>query len=251
MEDPNYYSIIPANVRYDDKICANAKLLYGEITALCNEKGFCWARNEYFASLYKTTKETISRWIRQLKERDYIRVQIFYKKDSKEIDKRIIAISNQYPINEKINTPCQKNQSIPIDKNVMTPCQKCQDPIDKNVKENTTSINNTINNNIYSRVIEYLNQKTSKNFKSTSQKTKKLIQARINESFTIEDFYKVIDIKTTEWKNNKEMSRYLRPETLFGTKFESYLNQNCKQKNIEINEDIDEYMAMSRRFGNE
>lgn len=214
-ENPNYFAIIPANVRYDDKICANAKLLYGEITALCNEKGFCWAGNEYFAYLYKTTKETISRWIRQLKENDYIKVQIFYKKDSREIDKRIIAISNQYPIDENVNTPCQKNQGIGIDKKINTSCQKCQDPIDENVKENNTSINNTINNNIYSQVIEYLNQKTSKKFKSNSQNTKKHINARLKEGYGLKDFQKVIDVKTKEWKNNKQMSKYLRPDTLF------------------------------------
>lgn len=250
-EKPNYYAIIPANIRYDDRICANAKLLYGEITALCNDKGFCWAGNEYFATLYKTTKETISRWIRQLKERDYIRVQIFYKKDSKEIDKRIIAISNQYPIDEKINTPCQKNQCIPIDENVNTSYQKSQDPIDKNVKENTTSINNTINNNIYSQVVEYLNQKTSKNFKSTSQKTKKLIQARLNDNFIIEDFYKVIDTKTNEWKNDKTMCKYLRPETLFGTKFESYLNEVVEYKDNNQEDSFEEYKELERRFRHE
>ena len=245
-ESPNYYAIIPANVRYDDRICANAKLLYGEITALCNEKGVCWAGNEYFASLYKTTKETISRWIRQLKENSYIKVKIFYKKNSKEIDKRIIAIYNQYPIDENVNTPYQKNQIIGIDKKINTPCQKSQSPIDEKVKENITSINNTINNNIYTQVIEYLNQKTSKNFKSTSQKTRKLIQARIKDDYTLEDFKKVINTKTKEWINDKAMNKYLRPETLFGTKFESYLNEE-----IEISEEdssLEEYKELEKRF---
>lgn len=247
-EKRNYYAVIPANIRYDDRICANAKLLYGEITALCNEKGFCWAGNEYFANLYKTTKNSVSRWIRQLKERDYIRVQIFYKKDSKEIDKRIIAISNQYPIDKNDNTLCEKSQSIPHNKKINTSYQKSQDPIDKNVKENTTSINN---NNIYSRVIEYLNQKTSKNFKSTTQKTKKLIQARLNDKFTIQDFYKVIDIKTREWLNDKVMSKYLRPETLFGTKFESYLNETVQEKNNNEDNSFEEYKELERRFAHE
>lgn len=249
-ENRNYFAIIPANVRYDDKISANAKLLYGEITSLCNDKGICWAGNEYFANLYKTTKVTISRWIKQLKDNDYIRVQIFYKKDTKEIDKRIITISNQYPINKIDNTPINKNDmDIGINKNVMTPYQKCYDPINKNVKENKKILINNINNNIYSRVIEYLNQKTSKNFKSTTKKTQTLIQARMNEGFSYEDFIRVIDIKTKEWLNNKEMEQYLRPETLFGTKFEGYLNKSGAKKKVEMHDDnLEEYMEMSRRF---
>ena len=62
----NYYAVIPASVRYDDKLTPNAKLMYGEITALCNEKGFCWATNIYFAQLYNVSRVSISKWINQL-----------------------------------------------------------------------------------------------------------------------------------------------------------------------------------------
>ncbi len=72
----NYYAIIPATVRYDKKIPANAKLLYGELTALCNEKGFCWATNSYFAKLYETSERTIQRWLNALKEAGYITISI-------------------------------------------------------------------------------------------------------------------------------------------------------------------------------
>lgn len=129
MDNPSYYAFIPAQVRYDSDLKPSAKLLYGEITALCNEKGICWASNKYFADLYKVSKETISRWISQLAEKKYIFVKIFYKKESKEIDKRIISI-NYF------------KENIPIDENVNTYSQKNQEPIDKNVKENITSINN-------------------------------------------------------------------------------------------------------------
>lgn len=78
---------------------------------------------------------------------------------------------------------------------------------------------------IYEPVISYLNQKTNKAYKANTKKTKDLIDARVNEGFALEDFTKVIDIKTTEWLNDTNMEKFLRPETLFGNKFESYLNQ--------------------------
>ena len=146
MENPSYYAIIPGKVRYDKELKANAKLLYGEITALCNEKGICWASNKYFADLYGVSKETISRWISQLAEKEYIFIKIFYKKDSKEVDKRIISINHfkdKIPIDENVNTPCENNQCIEVLTKTSIPyTQKDQEGIDKNVKENITSINN-------------------------------------------------------------------------------------------------------------
>jgi len=80
---------------------------------------------------------------------------------------------------------------------------------------------------IYSSIVDYLNLKCNTKYKTSSTKTKKLIDARINEKFTLDDFKKVIDIKAAEWLKT-DMAKYLRPETLFGTKFESYLNQQQK-----------------------
>lgn len=99
----------------------------------------------------------------------------------------------------------------------------------KGYQKATNSNDNDKDNNIYSRIIDHLNEKTSKSFKYTTKKTKSCIDARIREGFKEADFLKVIDIKTEEWKDNPDMSKYLRPETLFGTKFESYLQQGVKQ----------------------
>lgn len=74
-------------------------------------------------------------------------------------------------------------------------------------------------------IIKYLNLKAKKNYKATTPKTKTLINARFKEGFTLDDFKVVIDKKVSHWINNSKMVAYLRPETLFGTKFESYLNE--------------------------
>lgn len=71
-----YYAVIPANVRYDNRLVPNAKLLYGEITALCNDKGYCWATNKYFADLYGASIRTVQTWISSLEECGFIRMKL-------------------------------------------------------------------------------------------------------------------------------------------------------------------------------
>ena len=134
----NYYAIIPACVRYDNTLKANEKLLYGEITALSNKTGECYATNKYFANLYEVEIETISRWIKHLKDLGYIDTTIIYKNDTKEIEKRIIKV-NGIPVNKKVNTYIPNNQE--------GYCPESQEGIDEKVKENNTSINNIYNNN--------------------------------------------------------------------------------------------------------
>jgi uncharacterized phage protein (TIGR02220 family) len=88
----------------------------------------------------------------------------------------------------------------------------------------------------YVEIINYLNDVANKNFRSTTKKTKDLIKARWNEGFRFEDFKKVIDNKVKDWKHDPHMNKYLRPETLFGTKFESYLNENSKPQSFEVDD---------------
>ena len=126
-QQKSYYAIIPANVRYDKDLAPNAKLLYGEITALCNEKGYCWASNQYFAELYGVSVLSVKRWVNSLVNKGYVYRTLTYKPNSKEVDKRILSIDSGI----KIDT---------------TSVQKCYDPSIKNDTDNNTSINNTFNN---------------------------------------------------------------------------------------------------------
>lgn len=111
MDSPGYYAVIPATVRYDKILAPNAKLLYGEITSLCNDRGYCFATNNYFADLYGVSKQTISKWINQLISHGYVFSKIEYVDNSKEIKKRYLFIDEvQTPINEKLNTPSKKDE---------------------------------------------------------------------------------------------------------------------------------------------
>jgi len=94
-EQPNYYSIITAQVRYDKTLSSSQKLLFAEITSLTNKSGVCWASNNYFARLYEVDPSTVSKWVSGLLHRGYIRIN--YIREGKEIKQRRIEI-NQYPI---------------------------------------------------------------------------------------------------------------------------------------------------------
>ena len=129
-----YYAIIPANVRYDKDLVPNAKLLYGEITALCNEKGYCWATNQYFAELYNVSDRTIKNWISQLVDKVYIQRSVKYREGTKEIEQRKLFIGS-----ENNFTTLGNYVPDPKENNFTTPSEK-KFPV------NNTSINNTFNN---------------------------------------------------------------------------------------------------------
>ena len=132
-----YFAIIPADVRYDVRLTPNAKLLYGEITALCNEKGFCWAMNEYFADLYSVSKVSVSKWVGNLRDCGYINVQMQYKEGTKQISNRHIRLA----------TPLKENLGTPTKKSLIPSPRKVKDPLKEKFKDNNT-FNNTINNTV-------------------------------------------------------------------------------------------------------
>ena len=112
--------------------------------------------------------------------------------------------------------------------------KKSENNSEKNPTNKDTNIQKDINNkNIYSEAVDYLNEKAGTKYKSSSKNTTKHIKARINDGYTLEDFKTVIDKKCSEWLNT-DMEKYLCPETLFGSKFEKYLNQKIIHKNIGI-----------------
>ena len=129
----NYYAIIPAYIRYNKELKFGERLMYGEITALSNKSGYCYASNKYFADLYGVSQSTISRWISHLAELNSIDVQII-RNEKKEIIERRLYITD---------TPYMQNCTYPY-------MQNNQYPIRKKSKENI------INNNKIDRLFNYI-----------------------------------------------------------------------------------------------
>ena len=115
---------------------------------------------------------------------------------------------------------------------------------DSLVKDNKNNVVNDIYTPQIKEVIDYLNEKTNKNFRATTKKTQILIKTLLKNKYTVEDIKKVIDIKVRQWGKDKKMKIYLRPETLFGTKFEAYLNEEPNEEIYKIkiyHEDLEKY----------
>ena len=108
MQKPNYYAVIPAEVRYNKKLTPNSKLLYAEITALCNMNGKCTASTEYFCKLYEVSRVSIQKWLKTLEDNGYIKRVNIYKQGSKEILTRVITLVNM-PSKEKFTDNTNTN----------------------------------------------------------------------------------------------------------------------------------------------
>lgn len=133
----SYYAIIPAEVRYDEELPPNAKLLYGEITSLCNEKGYCWATNQYFADLYHCSVSAVKKWISALVKKGYISLELIYKEGTKQVLQRKLYIN---PSVNFYTTPC-KNVHDPSVNFYTTPSVEMY-------TDNNKVINTKINNKL-------------------------------------------------------------------------------------------------------
>lgn len=162
--EPNYYAIIPADIRYNKSLKSSAKLMYGEITALCNRDGYCWAGNEYFADLYQVSKETVSRWISQLEEFGYIGVLLMKSEGNK----------RKITIDKKINSYRQKDQDLLIKKSR---------PIDEKINsiEDNITINNTINRE--GKALAFLEQDSPSEYENFLMRFKKEFKEKEFEKF--------------------------------------------------------------------
>lgn len=185
---------------------------------------FIWIDQGYLFSQIPIigSQRKLQRKLKALCDENYLERRLLFEKDSVKGKFSYINITKKLDL---------LSEYLPYDK-MSQGLRQSGIRVTTECRNKDSSIRDT-NNIIYSRIIEYLNSKTGKSYKSTTRKTQSLIKARIDEGFNEEEFFKVIDNKVSEWKGT-EYEKYLRPETLFGNKFEGYLNQDFGSGKKEI-----------------
>ena len=200
---------IPAEVWLDERLNPLEKVILMEIDSLdCGDKG-CYASNEYIAGFCQCSESKVAHAVTRLVELGYVSRKSF---DGRQriLQSRLAKFARQ---NSKVcKADVQNLQESNIDSNI-----DISSSIKKEYKESQQESDFT------AAVVDYLNEKAGTHYRSGVAKTQSLIKARANEGFTEADFRTVIDKKCADWIGT-EYEQYLRPQTLFGTKFESYLN---------------------------
>lgn len=197
---------IPREVWLDKRLSALDKVILTEIDSLDQGDSGCYASNQHLAEFCQCSERKVSDAVTKLIKCGYVSVASF---DGR---KRTLR-SNLSNVRGRLEKSARQDS-----KN----CEaESQNLLQSNTYRKTSTNTDKV---IYAEIIDYLNQKAGTRYRATTSSTRKHIQARIDEGFTVEDFKTVIDKKCSEWLGNSKMEQYLRPETLFGTKFEGYLN---------------------------
>ena len=219
---------IPREVWLDTRLNILEKGILVEIDSLDRGENGCFASNKYLAEFCQCGETKVSTAISKLKNLGYIYEESF--------DGRQRILKSRLSNFERQGFKILKATDIYNINN-------------NNIKENNNrDINSIDQKDTFKTIIDYLNLKAKTNYRASSKPTQSHIKARLNEGFTVEDFKTVIDKKVKEWKRT-EFEKFLRPETLFGSKFENYLNSpstiyaNSKTPQFQEREYTDEEMA--------
>ena len=219
MEERQFKGIwIPKEIWLTSELSLQEKVILVEIESLEDEERGCFASNNYFAKFFNLTPSRVSQIINLLVEKKYLEVD--YIKKGKQTINRVIRIKRPpYPgVFNLLNRGIKSSKGGYL--------ENCEE---NNISSNNILKENNISKDILKEIVDYLNLKTHKSYKWNSKDTQKHINARLNDGFTVDDFKKVIDNKSSKWLAS-DMEQYLRPSTLFGSKFESYLNEKTNNQ---------------------
>ncbi|MEI0603910.1 helix-turn-helix domain-containing protein [Brachyspira alvinipulli] len=194
-----YYSIIPAEVKYNKKLKPISRLLYAEIASLTNDKGYCWASNAYFAELYSVSKSTISRCISELKENGYIKID--YERKNTNIEKRKIFINS---ISDRVSSKLTRGYSQNNQAGIV---KKVKDNNKFNIKKNKESHSefdlfvNELSKVFYRLTLNKADRLSKIHCFKTKDKQEELINIFNNRRFCWKDSIKYAEIRVKD-KNN-------------------------------------------------
>lgn len=189
----------PADVWLDERLTALDKFILMEIDSLDNDDG-CYASNEHLAKFCQCSQTKVSTTISRLRNIGYIEVASF---DGR---KRVLHSCLSFSVGQTFKK-----------------CKPDSQNLKERIVEETTSKEEE--HIPFSEIIGYLNERAGTRYRASTPKTQSHIRARWNEGYRLDDFKRVIEVKCAEWLRDAKMRKYLCPDTLFGTKFEKYLNQ--------------------------
>ncbi len=221
------YIVIQGFMVNELKLKGNELLIYSIIYGFSQTEDQVFNGSlQYLADWTNSTKQGVSKNLKSLVDKGYIVKQ----------DKYVNSVKFCEYYATKLDTVLNK-----VTQDIKQSLTRYTTEFNRGMQQSlTNNIDNNIINKIdniielkdsvpYQEVTDYLNTLAGTNYRASSKKTKELIKARFNEGYTLEDFKVVIEKKTREWINDNKMKVYLRPETLFSNKFESYLNQPVKE----------------------
>ncbi len=217
------FTTINNDILNDTELSFKAKGLFSYLWSLPDD----WVYYETEVTKHSTDgRGSVRSGLKELEEQGYL------KRGRKRNDKGQLVNADW----QLADTPMFKKRTLDkrtLDKRTLENCTLLNTNLtnEKLTKEEHTNNSRAKPDSIADEVktiVGYLNEKTKSTYRTTTRETKRLIKARLNEGFTVDDFKTVIDKKTAVWFNDTKMKNYLRPTTLFGPKFEEYLNEKVK-----------------------
>lgn len=250
---------IPVAIARDPELQQKPKtiLLMGELVSMLNVTGRFYMSNKELAKRLGCQTRSIQNYLTYLEQRQYIqRTLVFADENHKQVKGRLVSAGpalkaafkhgwddekedpSRSGMHEGHASECTRVvHAIAPKENSLRDHSNRKDilsgkpdytskPPKKKSNDNFSEVVNTTN-----KVIDHLNQQAGTKYRPTSKATRRLVRARLNDGYKTPDFYRVIDNKTSDWLNDPHWGKYLRPETLFGTKFEGYLNESVASGN--------------------
>ena len=217
------YGVIPKKVMKDQDLSIEAKALYAFMASYSGAGTTSFPGVDLITDMLGISRQRFNRHRKALEDKGYI------------------TVTRKNMGNGKFGNNIYTLEPVPWLQKPTMDNPTMEKPTMENVTTNNNTFNNNTNNNNtnntlsrnstrtpYKEIIEYLNEKTGRQYKHTAKANQRVIKARMNEGYTLEDFKTVIDKKYDEWNNDTKMKKFLRPETLFSTNFDRYLNEETE-----------------------